>query len=261
MSQKKWIFGGLGFVLGGPIGALIGIFIGSLIDSNTNALPDGERTQYNMHSESSSAGTTGNRRQKVSANDIRVSLLVLIACVMKADGHVKVAELDRVKTFLLRNYGEQGGKEALKMLQQLLEQDIDHAAVAQQIAGHLNYSTRLELLHFLLDIANVDGDYSPKEEEVILNISYHLGLSNADYRSLAALYKKTVDPNWAYEALEIEPTATDEEVKKAYRRVAMKYHPDKVANAGDEIKAKATEKFQEINKAYEQIKKQRGLFY
>ncbi|MBQ3914155.1 MAG: DnaJ domain-containing protein [Paludibacteraceae bacterium] len=73
------------------------------------------------------------------------------------------------------------------------------------------------------------------------------------------MYQKSKDPNWAYVALEIEPGATNDEVKKAYRRMAMKYHPDKVAGAGEEMREKATEKFRAINEAYEHIKSQRGI--
>ena len=62
-----------------------------------------------------------------------------------------------------------------------------------------------------------------------------------------------------YEVLGISPNATDDEVKKAYRRMAMKYHPDKVANAGEEIRQQATDKFRAINEAYEHIKQQRGI--
>ena len=78
-------------------------------------------------------------------------------------------------------------------------------------------------------------------------------------RFLLALYQRHKDVNWAYTALEIEPNATNEEVKKAYRKMAMKYHPDKVANAGEEIRQQATDKFRAINEAYEHIKQIRGL--
>ena len=86
-----------------------------------------------------------------------------------------------------------------------------------------------------------------------------MSVQRADYQSLLALYQRHKDVNWAYTALEIQPNATDDEVKKAYRRMAMKYHPDKVANAGEDIRKQATEKFRGINEAYEHIKKQRGL--
>ena len=111
----------------------------------------------------------------------------------------------------------------------------------------------------LFDLANVDGDFDPREQQVIEQIAAGLNLSQADYNSLAALYQKAKDPNWAYTVLEIEPTATDDEVKKAYRRMALKYHPDKVTGSGEEMVKSATEKFRAVNEAYESIKAARGI--
>ena len=248
--SKYFLLGGLGFVLGGPIGAALAIVITSMTDS-AKALPGSS----NEPSEESSHKSGRDTR----ASDVKISLLVLIACVMKVDGHVRKSELELVKRFLVRNYGEQGALEALQILKSLLEQDIDPMAVAAQIAQNINYSTRLELLHFLFDLANTDGDFAASELQMIERISGGLKISAADYRALAALYQKTKDPNWAYAALEIEPGATNEEVKKAYRRMAMKYHPDKVAGAGEEMRDKATEKFRAVNEAYEHIKSSRGM--
>jgi len=70
---------------------------------------------------------------------------------------------------------------------------------------------------------------------------------------------KQVDRDWAYKSLEIEPTATDDEIKKAYRKMAKKYHPDLVNELGEDVKKSATEKFRSINEAYESLKKQRGI--
>ena len=246
---KYFLLGGLGFVLGGPIGAALAVVITSMVDSS-NALP----------ADSSSEGQESKvKGQRSNAADIKVSLLVLIACVMKVDGHVKKSELELVKRFLVRNYGEQGALEALQILKSLLDQDMDPMAVAGQIADNVNYSTRLELLHFLFDLANTDGEFADSELQMIERVAGALRISAADYRALAALYQKSKDPNWAYVALEIEPGATNDEVKKAYRRMAMKYHPDKVAGAGEEMREKATEKFRAINEAYEHIKSQRGI--
>lgn len=250
MSIGKWIFGGLGFVLGGPIGAVVGVVLASLFEGSTGLLTQ-EGTPY-THAHTA-------RGNRPSQGDIRISLLVLIACVLKADGHVRKTELNTVKRFLVNNYGEQGALEALQVLKSLLEQNINPTAVAQQIAQHVNYSTRLEILHFLLDLAHADGEYATQERRVIEQIAEASGITQADYRSLLALYGKTQNPHWAYQALEIQPEATDEEVKKAYRRMAMKYHPDKVAGAGEDIRQKATEKFRAVNEAYENIKLQREM--
>lgn len=242
--------------MGGPIGAIIGVVIASLFDG-AQALPgpenDARSTTYTADDRQSQ------RRTRATQGDIRVSLLVLIACVMKADGHVRKSELDLVKRFLMRNYGEQGALSALQVLKNLLEQDINPVDVSRQIAQHVNYSTRLELLHFLFDLANADNEFVDSELQMIQLISDAMNISAADFRSLAALYQKAKDPDWAYTLLEITPAATNDEVKKAYRRMAMKYHPDKVAGAGDEIKANATEKFRAINEAYEHIKSVRGI--
>lgn len=250
----RWILGGLGFVLGGPIGTVIGFVIGSFVDavaSNIQALPGG------VGDTDSNAGSSSSKR--VTEGDISVSLLVLIACVMKADGRVLKAEVNYIKPFLLKTYGEEGGKEALQVLKKLLEQDIDMEAVSRQIAQYVNYSTRLEIIHLLLDLANSDGEFAQQEQTVIRQIAAAMNVQTKDYESLAAMYGKAKEPNWAYTVLEIEPTATDEEVKKAYRRMAMKYHPDKVNNVSEEIKQQATEKFRMINEAYEHIKLLRGM--
>jgi DnaJ like chaperone protein len=248
MSLGKWILGGLGFAVGGPIGALIGVFIASLFDSS-HTIEAGEHRQGIPHP----------GRSHTTQGDIRVSIIVLLACVIKADGRVLKAEITSIKPFLLRNFGEEGAKQALQLLKQLLEQDINPVAVSQQIRQHVNYSVRLELVHMLLEVAKADGEVADSECQVIETISMNMGIADADYQSLLSLYRKQTDANWAYTALEIEPSATDDEVKKAYRRMAMKYHPDKVANAGEAVRQQATEKFRAINEAYEHIKTLRGM--
>jgi DnaJ like chaperone protein len=91
---------------------------------------------------------------------------------------------------------------------------------------------------------------------VIEAISGYMGITSADFASLRAMFVKSI--SWAYDVLEITSTASDEEVKRAYRDLAKKHHPDKVAHLGEDIRKAATEKFQQINLAYEEIKKQRG---
>lgn len=248
MGFSKWILGGLGFVLGGPIGAVVGVLITSAFEGTSNTIQD-------ITDNNSTRGTT----RKASQGDIKVSIIVLIACVIKSDGKVLKSEVNFIKPFLLRTFGEEGAKQALHLLKELLQKDLDHVAIAQQIGYNLNYSTRLELISLLLQIAKADGEFHSNELYVIEQIARSMMVQDADYQSILSLYQREKDQNWAYKALEIEPNATDEQVKKAYRRMAMKYHPDKVANAGEEIRQQATDKFRGINEAYEYIKKQRGL--
>lgn len=247
MSLGKWILGGLGFAVGGPIGSIIGVLIATLFEKN------------GADNQTSSSTNRTFRAQRTTAGDVRVSIIVLIACVIKSDGRVLKSEINYIKPFLLKTFGGAGAKQALLLLKELLKQDIDAKAVAQQIGQHINYSTRLELVHLLLAVANADGELHELELEIISSISMNMSVQDADYQSILALYQRSKDANWAYTALEITPSATNEEVKKAYRRMAMKYHPDKVANAGEEIRQQATDKFRAINEAYEHIKQQRGI--
>lgn len=256
MSIGKWLLGGLGFVLGGPIGAVIGIIVATFIE-DVPTLTSGSDNSSGEATTGSTDNPSGNRT-RVTPNDIKISILVLAACVMKADGHVKKTELEVVKDFLRKNYGEQA-QEALQILKKLLESQIDHVAVSQQIRQYVNYSTRLTILQFLVNIAIADGEINSQELSMVEQIALSMGISQQDFDSIVAIYKPRRDANWAYTALEIEVTATDDEVKKAYRKMAMKYHPDKVASAGDDIKQKANEKFRAINEAYEHIKLLRGM--
>ncbi len=241
-SFGKFIGGGLGFALGGPIGALIGFAVGSMFD--------GPQTTVFTHS-------LGPNR--TAEGDFKMSLLVLMACIMKADGHVDKSELAVVKKFLVANFGDQGALDALQILKNLLAQNINETEVATQISQNMNYSSKLELLHLLFQIAYADGEVVTSELNTIQRISTIFRIDRLDFESVKAPYMKNVDRNWAYKALEIETTATDEEIKKAYRQMAKKYHPDKVNDLGEDVKKSATEKFRSINEAYENLKKQRGF--
>ena len=238
----KWIGGGLGWAFGGPIGALIGFAVGSMISGSVDF---------------DSSRSIGQNR--TTEGDFKMSLLVLVACIMKADGRIDKAELAVVKKFLVANFGEQGALEALQILKGLLDQNINETEVANQIGQHMNYSSKLELLHLLFNIAYADGEIVTTELNTIQRIATIFRIDRLDFESIKAPYMKTVDRDWAYKSLEIEPSASNDEIKKAYRRMAMKYHPDKVNDLGEDVKKSATEKFRSVNEAYEELKKQRGI--
>ncbi len=233
----KWIAGGLGWAFMGPVGGIIGFLLGSVIDE----IPTGGLQQ---------AG-------KTTSGDFAVSLLVLVAALMKADGKVLRSELNYVRNYLIQAFGTESAAEAVQLLQRLLKQDIPVDEVTMQMRQRMDYASRLQLLHFLYGIANADKELHPAEIRLISHIADMLGIADADQQSLNAMFYDDVDA--AYKVLNISPTATDEDVKKAYRKMAVKYHPDKVDYLGEEIKKAAENKFQQLNAAYEKIKNKREM--
>jgi DnaJ like chaperone protein len=230
----KWLGAGLGWVLGGPIGGILGFTIGSIFDG------------------SAKAGSIENQRGNFAA-----SLIVLLAAVMKADGKVMKSELDYVKGFFNQNFGYEKSTEALLMLRDILKQNIPLNDVCMQIQKNMAYSERLQLIHLLFAVSNADGRIDKAEISVIKQIAEGLNIDPKDYVSIQSMFVK--DPDSAYKILEITPDATDSQIKKAYRRMAVKYHPDKVAHLGEDFQKSAKEKFQKVNEAYETLKSQRNF--
>ena len=239
----RLILTGLGWAFGGPLGGIIGYAIGALFSGNG---PRVIRSQVE--------DTFGNTEEK---RDFNVTLLVLSAAVMKADGNVKRSELDYVKRFFLQNFGQERAENYVKMLREILEKEYNLYEISQQVGRYMDYSSRLQLLHYLFGIADADGRVSPEELSVINTISDYMGVTNSDFKSVKAMFIKETDS--AYKILGVDANATDEEVKKAYREMAKKNHPDLVSNLGEEVRQAAEKKFQEVNAAYETIKKQRGI--
>jgi len=239
-SFGKWIGGGLGFIMAGPLGAVLGFLAGSMIDNTTIQTGTSTRTPVNT-----------------APGDFAMSLLVLIAAMMKADGKILKSELDYVKQFFVRQFGQSTASEALVMLKDILKQDIPVRDVCVQISKNMDYSSRLQLMHLLFNISVADGSINSLELEAIEKMSGYLGIASSDYVSIKNMFVPETDSS--YKILEIDQTATDEEVKKAYRRMAMKYHPDKVSHLGDEFRKSAEDKFKKVNEAYNRIKKERNI--
>ena len=106
-------------------------------------------------------------------------------------------------------------------------------------------------------IAQSDGNVCKEEIEALKEVATAMGMSAQEVESMLNLGGNTLQE--AYKVLEIEPTATDDEVKAAYRKLALKHHPDRVATLGEDVKKAAEEKFQQINNAKEMIYKARGM--
>ncbi len=239
MKYGKWIGGGLGWAFGGFTGAIIGGLLGLFVDS--------------VSGEFEKLIKEGNTQQ----GDFKVSLLILIAAVMKADGKVLRSELEYVKTTLVATFGQEQASDAILMLRDILKQDIPIDKVCFEIKAHMDYASRLQLLHFMFGIAKADGNICNNEQVLIDQIAAFLGMQQHDYISIKSMFVKSTDSD--YKVLGITKSATNEEVKRAYKKMAIKYHPDKVSYLGEDVQKAAKEKFQKVNEAYENIKKERGM--
>ena len=262
MGAAKWIGGIIGFMAGGPLGALAGYALGSIFEGSGSSSQDGATGGYS-HSERGYGAAQGER------NSFLFSLLVMASYIIKADGKVMHSEMEFVRQFLRQHFGMQAAAEGEQILLNLFERrkqmdSVNPYAFSQtirecgaQIADNLSIEQRLQLVAFLAQIAKADGNVCEAEIEALKEVASAMRLSQEEVLSMLNLGGNTLEA--AYRVLEIAPTATDAEVKAAYRRLALKHHPDRVATLGDDVKRAAEEKFQQINQAKETIYKARGL--
>ena len=255
--KAKWIGGILGFMTAGPLGALAGYAIGSLFDNTENV-----ETGY--YTETPHTGCNDGQR-----NSFLFSLLVMASYIIKAEGKVMHSEMEYVRRFLRNNFGEDAVEEGQQILLNLFEQrkrmDAQNPYAfkntihdcGRQIAANLSYEERLQLLSFLANIARSDGNVCSAEIEALKEVALSMNLSAAEVESMLNLGGNSLEA--AYKVLEVSPQATDSEVRAAYRKLALKHHPDRVATLGEDIRKAAEEKFQEINNAKEKIYKARGM--
>ena len=241
-SWTRWLWGGLGWAMFGPIGGIMGNALGSM----------SENTQ-GFHS--SYRGYSGG--VPTQAGDFGAAMLILFAAVMKADHELKKTELEFVKEFFVQQFNIQYAKDRMRLFREILKQDVPLKDVCLQIKTNMDHPSRLQMIHILFGLSKADGHVHPLEVKVIHTIAGYMGISGKDFDSIQAMFYQ--DTTVAYKILEIAPEASDSEVKKAYRKMAAKFHPDKVHHLGVEFQKMAEEKFKTLNDAYTQIKKERGL--
>ena len=237
MGFGKWIAGALGWAFLGPIGGILAFYFASKAEESSEIQGEQARVQ-------------GQR------NSFFMSLLVLSAAVIKADGKTTSQELSTLRSFFARNFGPQAGNEAEEIMKELLTKDFNLYEVCGQIRSCMDYSQRLQLYHYLVELGACDGLHQ-REIDILETIATYIGLSKNEADSIFAQFRPSNDSN--YKILEITPEATNDEVKKAYRKMAIKYHPDKVATLGEDVQKAAEEKFKAISQAYEAICKERGI--
>lgn len=245
-SFTKWLGAGLGWSFGGPIGAVLGYVIGNAIDGFTKK----DIQNFRQQAENYSNGT--------QSGDFEISLLILSSFVIKADGKIDPRELDFVRSYFVKMYGKDRANHAFRLFKGIIKtEQVSVRQISLQIRQQMQHASRLQLMHYLFALAKADGLVTPDELDMLYKISGYLNINLHDFNSIKAMFYK--DAESAYKILEIDKSATDNELKAAYRKLVKKHHPDKVRHLGEEHLKGAEEKFLKIQEAYEQIKKERGI--
>lgn len=249
---------GIGGLIGGILGffatrsffgAFLGYFIGSTFDrfSSNNFSNSNRSTSYDASYYS----------QRLTQSDFATALLVLSAAVMKADGKILKSELDYVKQFFKQQFSDHISAKYIRDFKDILRKDFVLSDVCLTINSSMPMRQRSLLIQYLFGIAQADGLVSDSEMKVIRKIASYFRISNVEFEQIKSLFYKDVSS--FYKVLGIEESATNDDIKKAYRKMAVKHHPDKFSQLGEEQQLAAKNKFQKIQEAYEHIKKERAI--
>ena len=255
MAYAKWIGGAVGWALGGPIGGVMGYWLGKMFSDDSLAMDGGMPGGAGYAGSGRTQART--RTRPTQAGDFALSMVVLSAAVMQADNRVLKSELDYVKSLFKTNFGQAQAEQLTLALREALKNTVDVRGVCMQIRANMPHAKRLLLLQYLYGIARADGNVDPLEVDLIRRMASALGINDKDRASIEApFHSDKPDP---YTVLEIDQSASNAEVKRAYRRLALKFHPDKVRDMGAAYTNQAEVRFLEVQEAYEHLKKMRGF--
>jgi DnaJ like chaperone protein len=243
----RWLAALLGFSFFRFPGAIIGFLLGSILDNMISG--KSKTTRRNIFQQA---------RDRVTPADFELNLLSLASLVIKADGTVSQNELDFVRQYFVQAYGKERANATFRVFNDVIKnRNISAQTIGSTLRQRLRYESRLQVIHFLFSIANADGHVSSPEAKEINRIATYLGLQSKDFESIKAMFFK--NPDSAYKILEIDRTATVSEIKKAYREMVKKFHPDKLQHMDEVYRNGAEDKFRKVQEAYEQLQKEKGF--
>ena len=248
----------IGFFLGGPIGMITGLVFGHMYDKGQEI--EQSEGEDSGHRQYFFRNTGYNRSQMV----FFVGAFSMLAKLSAADGRVTEGARRKVIEFMvndLKLYG-QSLDYARDIFDQAINQNVSFENLADQFYN--NFRSSPQLLTLMLDIfyrvAMEDGRLSANEERLIDYAARTFRISDSLHDSIRRNHN-VKGASKAYAVLGLTESASEAEIKKAYRKLILEYHPDTVAAKGmaDEFKEYATKRFREIQEAYEIISKERGI--
>lgn len=230
----KWIAAFIGYSYYRFPGAIIGFFLGQIVEKRFAV----------------------QRINNINQDQIELNLLTLASIVIKADGKVDRNELSYVRNFFITHFGKNRADKAFKIFNTKIKiQNQSLYEITNYFVQNTQYPFRLQVLHFLYGIANSDGIIEQVEIDKIDEVAKNLKINYADIESIKAMFIKSTDSS--YKILEVDKTASIDEIKKAYREMVKKYHPDRIRSKEKSLLKGAEEKFRQVQEAYEVIKKER----
>lgn len=240
----RWIGAILGFIFFKTPGMFVGWLVGYLLDS--------------LNTKPKSYQQRAPRQEPVRATDFELNLLSLCAIVIKADQRVSDQEMRFVQQYFVQQFGKERANQAFRQFNQFIKnQHLSIPHIGHRVRVRTTYETRLQILHFLFHLAQADGKVSDLEVAKIDEIRGHLAINFKDFESIKAMFFQ--NPDSSYKILEIDRNASVDDIKKAYRTMAKKYHPDKLQHLEEAYRKGAEEKFRKVQEAYEQIRQERGF--
>lgn len=244
-KYEKWLGAGLGFVVGGPIGGLLGFITGSMLERGQG---DAKEISQNI-------------------SEFEVNLLVLASHFIKIDGRISMSEIQFTELFMNTHFDPSQATERRQILNHCLQKEYDLHTACDQIRLNTSHNTKVQVVRFLMDLAMCDGELSEREHYFIFRIAGFLNVNDVEYRRIRnehtneargsnGTYTSTATSH--YTILEVSETATYEEIRASYRKLVLKYHPDRNKDASEADRKKLAAKFQQIQEAYDTLKAQKG---